>query len=143
QLEWENDFVLRRLRSELKKLLNTDDEEQRERMAKLFNRDAQREHTDDPETRVLADSRRNQSQHEALIKSLQNRVLYVWRPPGTGKTSTLGFMLANYLIKGKRVLFAAHTNRAVDVGLLSALEALTAVEEEHQEEKVTRFGEMA
>jgi len=52
-------------------------------------------------------------------------------------------MMANYLIKGKRVLFAANTNRAVDVGLLSALEALTAVEKEHLEEKVTRFGEMA
>ncbi|HLR33364.1 MAG TPA: DEAD/DEAH box helicase, partial [Fodinibius sp.] len=143
QLEWENDFVLRRLRSELKKLLNTDDEQQRERMAKLFNPDARRDHTDDPETRVLDDSKRNEAQHEALIKSLQNRVLYVWGPPGTGKTSTLGFMMANYLIKGKRVLFAANTNRAVDVGLLSALEALTATEKEHLEEKVTRLGEIA
>ena len=67
----------------------------------------------------------------------------MYGPPGTGKTSTLGFMMANYLIKGKRVLFAANTNRAVDVGLLSALKALTSVEKEHLESEVTRFGEMA
>ena len=143
QLEWENDFVLRKLHTELEKLLGDEREEPRERMGRLFYPDAGRDHTEDSETRVLDDSRRNDSQHESLLKSLQNRALYVWGPPGTGKTSTLGFMVANYLIKGKRVLFAANTNRAVDVGLLSALEALTAVEKEHLEEKVTRFGEMA
>ncbi len=143
KLEWENDFVLRRLRMELEKLLDSNNKEARKRMGRLFYPDSQKHHADDESTRVLDDSRRNESQHESLLKSLQNEVLYVWGPPGTGKTSTLGFMIANYLIKGKRVLFAANTNRAVDVGLLSALQALTSVEKEHLEEKVTRFGEMA
>jgi superfamily I DNA and/or RNA helicase len=143
RIEWENDFVLRRLRSELQKLLDDNQKEARQRMGRLFYPDPEKHHTGDEETRVLDDSKRNESQHESLIKSLQNEVLYVWGPPGTGKTSTLGFMIANYLIKGKRVLFAANTNRAVDVGLLSALQALTSVEKEHLEEKVTRFGEMA
>lgn len=142
-LEWENDFILRRLRTELQKILDTDDRQMRERIGRLFYPDAARHHRPDPNTRVLDDSRRNDAQHESLLKALQNKVLYVWGPPGTGKTSTLGFMIANYLIKGKRVLFAANTNRAVDVGLLSALEALTAVEKEHLEEKATRFGEIA
>ncbi|NGP77437.1 AAA family ATPase [Balneolaceae bacterium YR4-1] len=141
-LEWENDFVLRRLHRELDKLLDSEEEEARERIGRLFDPDPKRDHSDE-ETRVLDDSRRNEAQHEALIKALQNRVLYVWGPPGTGKTSTLGFMMANYLVKSKRVLFASNTNRAVDVGLLSALEALTAVEKEHLEKKVTRFGEIA
>ncbi len=142
-VEWENDFVLRKLKSELAKLLNSDQKNRRKQIGKLFYHDARKHHTEDDETRVLDDSRRNDSQHESLVKSLQNEVLYVWGPPGTGKTSTLGFMMANYLIKGKRVLFAANTNRAVDVGLLSALKALTSVEKEHLEENVTRFGEMA
>ncbi|SHF30675.1 AAA domain-containing protein [Fodinibius roseus] len=142
-LEWENDFILRRLRTELQKILDREDRQVRERIGRLFYPDADRHHSKDPDTRVLDDSRRNDAQHESLLKALQNKVLYVWGPPGTGKTSTLGFMIANYLIKGKRVLFAANTNRAVDVGLLSALEALTAVEKEHLEEKATRFGEMA
>jgi len=143
RIEWENDFVLRKLRTELEMLLNKEAKKERERMGRLFYPDPKEHHTDDDSTRVLDDSKRNESQHESLIKSLQNEVLYVWGPPGTGKTSTLGFMIANYLIKGKRVLFAANTNRAVDVGLLSVLQALTSVEKEHLEEKVTRFGEMA
>lgn len=142
-VEWENDFVLRKLRTELEKLLDSDAKEDRERMGRLFYPDPKKHHTDDDDTRALDDSRRNESQHQSLIKSLQNQVLYVWGPPGTGKTSTLGFIVANYLIKGKRTLFAANTNRAVDVGLLSALQALTSVEKEHLEEEVTRFGEMA
>jgi superfamily I DNA and/or RNA helicase len=142
-VEWENDFVLRKLQTELEKLLGSDQSDRRKQIGKLFYPDSKKHHSEDDETRVLDDSRRNDSQHESLIKSLQNEVLYVWGPPGTGKTSTLGFMMANYLIKGKRVLFAANTNRAVDVGLLSALQALTSVEKEHLEEKVTRFGEMA
>lgn len=141
-LEWENDFVLRRLHRELDKLLDKDQETARERVGRLFDPDPEKHHSD-VETRVLDDSRRNQSQHEALVKALQNQVLYVWGPPGTGKTYTLGYMMANYLVKGKRVLFASNTNRAVDVGLLSALEALTGVEKEHLEKEVTRFGEIA
>ncbi|SMO36483.1 DEAD/DEAH box helicase [Fodinibius sediminis] len=142
-LEWENDFVLRRLRTELQKLLDNDNRQTREQMGRLFYPDAGKHHRADPDTRVLDDSKRNEAQHESLLKALQNEVLYVWGPPGTGKTSTLGFMIANYLIKGKRVLFAANTNRAVDVGLLSALEALTSVEKEHLEKQATRFGEIA
>lgn len=142
-LEWENDFVLRKLRTELQKLLDYEDDTPRERMGRLFYPDSYKHHTDDDQTRVLDDSNRNEAQHESLIKSLQNQVLYVWGPPGTGKTSTLGFIMANYLVKRNRVLFAANTNRAVDVGLSSALEALTAVEKEHLEEKITRYGELA
>jgi superfamily I DNA and/or RNA helicase len=143
RVEWENDFVLRRLRMELKKLLGPDEREARQRIGRLFHPDPGEHHAGDDATRVLDDSKRNDTQHESLIKSLQNEVLYVWGPPGTGKTSTLGFMIANYLIKGKRVLFASNTNRAVDVGLLSTLQALTSIEKEHLENEVTRFGEMA
>lgn len=143
RLEWENDFVLRRLKWELDKLLDRQSKSRRERIAKLFAPDAEALHHPDANTRVADDSRRNEAQHEALIKSNQNEVLFVWGPPGTGKTSTLGFMMANYLLKGKRVLFASNTNRAVDVGVLSVLQALTAVEKEHLEDEMTRFGEVA
>lgn len=143
QLEWENDFILRKLRLELDRLLDSSQKEIRKRVARLFEPDRERDHHPDEETRVVDDSRRNPAQHEALIKANQNDVLFVWGPPGTGKTSTLGFMMANYLVKGKRVLFASNTNRAVDVGLMSVLEALTAVEKEHLEDEVTRYGEIA
>jgi hypothetical protein len=143
RLEWENDYILKCLKWKLERLLDDRAKEARKRMGRLFAPDAERDHHPVEETRVVDDSRRNTAQHEALIKANQNDVLFVWGPPGTGKTSTLGFMMANYLVKGKRVLFAANTNRAVDVGLLSLLEALTAVEKEHLEEEITRFGEIA
>ncbi|HYW34193.1 MAG TPA: AAA domain-containing protein, partial [Balneolaceae bacterium] len=143
RLEWENDFVLKRLKWELEGLHEARSRSVRKRVAKLFDPDAEKHHHPDENTRVVDDSRRNEAQHEALIKSNQNDVLFVWGPPGTGKTATLGFMMANYLVKGKRVLFASNTNRAVDVGLLSVLQALTAVEKEHLEDEITRFGEIA
>ncbi len=142
-LEWENDFILRKLKAELEYLEDTNRKEYRERIGILFDPDKKRDDHSDNEIRVLDDSRRNEAQHEALKKSLQNRTLFIWGPPGTGKTSTLGFIIANYLVKGKSVLFASNTNRAVDVGLLSAIKALTAVEKEHLENKITRFGEIA
>lgn len=142
-LEWENDFILRKLRSELEYLYDTERKTYRKRIGRLFDPDRERDGSPDKTARVLDDNKRNEAQHEALVKSLQNRVLFVWGPPGTGKTSTLGFVIANYLVKGKRVLFASNTNRAVDVGLLSTMKALTAIEKEHLERSVTRFGEIA
>lgn len=139
-LEWENDFVLRKLRMELEYI--TDTKNALERIGRLFGPDPEKHHANS-EVRVIDDSRRNKSQAEAMRKALQNNVLYVWGPPGTGKTSTLGFIIANYLVKGKRVLFASNTNRAVDVGVLSTIQALEAVEKEHLEEDITRFGEIA
>ncbi|MDZ7772378.1 MAG: AAA domain-containing protein [Balneolaceae bacterium] len=139
-LEWENDFVLRKLRGELEYL--SENEEAQERIGRLFSPDPE-QHAGEGEVRVLDDSSRNEAQSEALRKALSNRVLYVWGPPGTGKTSTLGFIMANYLVKGKKVLFASNTNRAVDVGLLSVLDALEAVERDHLLDRICRFGEVA
>lgn len=143
RLEWENDFVLKRLQWELEKLLDDKARKARSRVARLFDPDSKRDHHPDDDTRVVDDSRRNAAQHEALVKANQNDVLFVWGPPGTGKTSTLGFMMANYLVKKKRVLFASNTNRAVDVGVLSLLDALRGVEKDHLEAEITRFGEIA
>lgn len=139
ELEWENDFVLRKLHDELIKLKEAD-QEVKDRVKELF--DPQEEDAKD-EPEVLDDERRNDSQREAIVKSLKNRVLFVWGPPGTGKTSTLGYIIANYLANGKKVLFASNTNRAVDVGLLSIVEALRTIGKQDLESGLTRFGEAA
>ncbi len=39
---------------------------------------------------------------------------FVWGPPGTGKSYTLGHLAAHYRAKGKRVLLLSNTNAAVD-----------------------------
>lgn len=51
---------------------------------------------------------------------------FLWGPPGTGKTYTLGTMLAQFLIQfpKKRILLLSTTNNAVDLALVSVDQAL-------------------
>jgi hypothetical protein len=46
---------------------------------------------------------------------------FLWGPPGTGKTYTLGAMLAHYLLRysASRILLLSTTNSAVDLALIS------------------------
>jgi superfamily I DNA and/or RNA helicase len=56
----------------------------------------------------------NVEQQRAIRKSMSQEVTFIWGPPGTGKTKTLGSIL-NILIGARRsVLLTANTNRAVD-----------------------------
>lgn len=139
EVEWENDFVLQRTLRELERLQSTG-EATYQRIAQLFEPDP--EPLPGPET-VLDDGRRNESQQEAIKKSQARRTLFIWGPPGTGKTATLGYVIANYLRQRKKVLFASNTNRAVDVGLLSTLEAMEQIGLEMDPNRLTRFGEPA
>jgi len=77
RLEWENDFILRRLRRKLEKLLDDSRENNRKKVGQLFAPDADQLHHPDDNTRVADDSSRNEAQNEALIKSNQNEVLFV------------------------------------------------------------------
>ncbi|MBO6522392.1 MAG: DNA2/NAM7 family helicase [Balneolaceae bacterium] len=137
-LEWENDFVLRKMEDHLHTL--KDKWKEVPQLDALLN----------PASAFKAagfaappnlDELRNDTQIEAIEKALINNVLYVWGPPGTGKTATLGFIIANLLKQGKRVLFVSNTNRAVDVGLLSMMDALYEVQPEFDVQQTTRFGE--
>jgi superfamily I DNA and/or RNA helicase len=56
----------------------------------------------------------NTEQQIAILKSMSQEVTFIWGPPGTGKTKTLGSIL-NALIAARRsVLLTANTNTAVD-----------------------------
>lgn len=136
-LEWENDFVLKRTLSELQKLLD-EDKGVLSRLERLFNPDDEEIPTDRP---VAADELRNGAQMEAIEKAMRCRSLFIWGPPGTGKTDTLGYIIANYLKDGKKVLFASNTNRAVDVGLLSVIRAMKQLQLKVDPHVITRFGD--
>ncbi len=138
-VEWENDFVLRKTLHEIDRLSDAPDSVLK-RIEKLF----------DPEPDAISanpdihhDGLRNQAQEKAIRKALTQQSLFIWGPPGTGKTDTLGYIIANYLASGKSVLFASNTNRAVDIGLLSSINALKQIGQNGILSACTRFGEAA
>lgn len=53
--------------------------------------------------------------HELVLRSKYNPITFVWGPPGTGKTYTLGRVAANKYFKGQSVLIVSQSNQAVDV----------------------------
>lgn len=102
-LEWENDFVLRRTEDHLQTLKEKWKEiPQLEVLLQPKKRFSKTE----PEVDVLKDELRNDSQLDAIKKALNNNVTYIWGPPGTGKTATTGYIIANFLRLKKRVLLS-------------------------------------
>ena len=66
----------------------------------------------------------NKSQQKAVNSSLQNKVTFVWGPPGTGKTRVVAWSIIINLwfnilnqIKNYKVAITAFTNRAIDNAL--------------------------
>ncbi|MBN1969873.1 MAG: AAA family ATPase [Candidatus Delongbacteria bacterium] len=56
----------------------------------------------------------NPEQKESITNSLKRNINIIWGPPGTGKTKTLQGLIAEFLAKGKKILFASNTNNAID-----------------------------
>jgi len=65
----------------------------------------------------------NIEQTDALIRCLNNPIWFVWGPPGTGKTSTLGRVVAAAASSVSSLLVTAHSNVAVDAALLASVRA--------------------
>lgn len=61
----------------------------------------------------------NTHQSDAVTHVLQHPVSFIWGPPGTGKTSTLGLAVASLVYSGQSVLVLAHSNAAVDTAIKS------------------------
>jgi hypothetical protein len=55
------------------------------------------------------------SQHSAVIDVVEGKSLAIEGPPGTGKSQTIGNMIAAALDAGKKVLFVAEKQTALDV----------------------------
>jgi len=71
----------------------------------------------------IAIRRTNERQRQAVALALAARdYLLVQGPPGTGKTATIAHMAREMRARGRRVLLASFTNRAVDT-MLAALHA--------------------
>ncbi|HEX6512618.1 MAG TPA: AAA domain-containing protein, partial [Chloroflexota bacterium] len=73
-----------------------------------------RDPCNDGEAQELDDAEANEFQLEALRAVLERDVVYVWGPPGTGKTTALALIAEALVRRGLRVLAVAPTNVAVD-----------------------------
>lgn len=83
----------------------------------------------------------NDDQRAAIARALGSEVCFVWGPPGTGKTRTLGELVGQMAEEGMRVLVAAHTNAAVDAAAAAIAQAMGPVGV--LENRVLRFGVVA
>ncbi len=81
------------------------------------------------------------AQREALAL-VNHSSAFLWGPPGTGKTTTLGVLLAEYLDSrpSARVLLLSTTNHAVDLATLAVDKALQKGRREHCRPLVQRLG---
>jgi hypothetical protein len=65
----------------------------------------------------------NEEQREAVGSGLGRNLTFIWGPPGTGKTMTLGTLATELHRRGRSVLLVSHTNVAVDQALLHVARA--------------------
>lgn len=56
----------------------------------------------------------DKSQSRAVHKAIENDYTIIWGPPGTGKTHTIGCLICELVLSGKRVLATSISNVAVD-----------------------------
>lgn len=59
----------------------------------------------------------NPRQRQAVERALASQVLFLWGPPGTGKTDVVGHIVEGNFRQGHNVLFLAPTKVAVDQAL--------------------------
>lgn len=82
----------------------------------------------------------NDEQKAAVLRSLSQKITFVWGPPGTGKTTTINFLVPALVRNGERVFITSHTNTAVDAVLKAAKNGLT--EQEIRDGAIIRIGQL-
>jgi len=122
-IEWSSDIILRKLQERLVSIDDSPDDYNLELTDLLFHPVKSNILTKQNGTTIKIDNQRNEAQRKAIKGALGNRISFIWGPPGTGKTSTLGFITYNLIKQGKKILFATNTNRAVDVSLIQVIDA--------------------
>ena len=68
---------------------------------------------------------------QKIFNKIGWQMSYMWGPPGTGKTFTLGALLASYLLQhpDKKVLLLSTTNTAVDLTLVAIDKAFDSLQQ--------------
>lgn len=91
------------------------------------------------ERQVGRDIGYNEHQLKAIGKILGSKVSFIWGPPGTGKTKTLGLAAAALVASGESVLIVAHSNIAVDVAIFNVAQILES-SQLYRDGRILRYG---
>jgi superfamily II DNA or RNA helicase len=67
-----------------------------------------------PVLRLVKRDEPNEYQEKAIRQALGSEVLFIWGPPGTGKTTTIAQIIEAFIEKNMSILLLAHTNVATD-----------------------------
>jgi uncharacterized coiled-coil protein SlyX len=78
-------------------------------------------------------------QAAAVRSALGRDVTYIWGPPGTGKTFTIGQIGAELIRQGRSLLLVSHTNTAVDQAVIQIRQGLT--DGEFEDGSILRVGQ--
>ena len=84
----------------------------------------------------------NEEQQISIRAACGSDIHFIWGPPGTGKTQTIGFLVAALLRRNLRVLVVSHTNVATDNAIEKVAKLLEATED-YQSGKLVRFGNIS
>ena len=79
------------------------------------------------------------AQADAVTAAMERLFTFVWGPPGTGKSYTLGHITAELRSRRKKVLVIAHTNTGVDVTTFAIDDACSARGEQLADGELVRF----
>ena len=89
------------------------------------------------------ESQLNKEQHQSLKVAAKSEVMYLWGPPGTGKTFTLAKVIDMFYKQNKRILLVSNTNLAVDLLLKSLCKHLKNIQDKNfLNSSVLRFGKI-
>ena len=114
-------FLYERLQAALRELRDREEAYHTDTALALFSRDAPRRlaapGADAGTPASAPPGRLNDSQRRAVDLCREVTPAFVWGPPGTGKTTTLGHIILSLLGLGQRLLVTSTTNAAVDQAL--------------------------
>ena len=137
-IEWSTTVVLEKMLERIGEMKSQPDKFNMGLMSDLFS--PEKTSVSSPFSGVaLEDDRRTPNQRKAIRGALSNKITFVWGPPGTGKTSTLGFIACSLVERGERVLLVSNTNRAVDVALQQVIACFKTFDKDWKD-RITRYG---
>lgn len=89
--------------------------------------------------KALGEKSLRAAQLKALKTALSERLSFIWGPPGTGKSYTLGAVVANLRERGESVLLLSTTNVAVDVATFAADDACNRIGKPLKPRELVRY----